>query len=435
MMTEVKIRKSSIFAYLAMTFSFMGSCSVFQGEVGSLQWILFYYGSPLILLALSIYYVSLSRDIKVRKGRKLFILLFCMPRVIMLMYSCIIWCVTDTAFPYISRGVSNTLFQCVAYSCGVCIACGEKYDILEISLASAVTVFGLSYLSGFAENGISFVHALNPFDASAYDFRTYTELHELAYIVGLCILMNLIIGKHTSLKKKNALFWFSIIVFIVAWKRIGIFAVALTYLYYVIFSRSKKKNKSFFIKITGIIGSIICVVYVSLIVSGTFVTLLQSFGIDMMGRDIIYTYFMKFTTFSLTFMGKGVGFVGRQFDYTTKADLYNMVSIRALHNDFLKMYIEIGFIGFIVWVFWWLIGMPQIIQKRYGIKKAFICLLFILCAFILYTTDNTESYTYFQMQLSALITYISCIYVNQNLKGKKQSRRKDLIRVENKKGA
>lgn len=39
-----------------------------------------------------------------------------------------------------------------------------------------------------------------------------------------------------------------------------------------------------------------------------------------------------------TFMGKGVGFVGRQFDYTTRADLYHMVSIRALHNDFFKMY-------------------------------------------------------------------------------------------------
>lgn len=418
-MSEIKVKKKSFFAYIAMTISFIGSCSIFQGTAGSLRWMLFYYGSPLILLLLSIYYVSLNRDIRVKKERKFFIGLFITPRIIMVLYSCVIWLISSTAFPYISRGISNTLFQCAAYICGVCIACGEKDDILEISLASAITVFGLAYLNGFIQNGISFIYALNPFSTLADNFRQFTELHEVAYIIGLCILMNLIIGKHTSLKKKNILFWVSVIVFIIAWKRIGIFAVAITYLYFVVFSRSKKGNKSFFVKMTGIIGTIICLAYVSLIVSGKFVTLLQSLGIDMMGRDIIYAYFRKFTTFAPTFMGKGVGFVGRQFDYTTRADLYNMVSIRALHNDFFKMYIEIGYIGFIVWVFWWMIKMLQIIQKRYGVKKAFICLLFILYAFILYTTDNAESYTNFQMLLSAIITYISCFYVDNKTKDKK----------------
>ena len=365
------------------------------------------------------YFVSLNRNASVKRARRFFIGLFIIPRIIMVLYSCVIWLINSTAFPYISRGISNTLFQCAAYICGVCIACGEKDDILEISLASAITVFGLAYLNGFIQNGISFIYALNPFSTLADNFRQFTELHEVAYIIGLCILMNLIIGKYTSLKKKNILFWVSVIVFIIAWKRIGIFAVAITYLYFVVFSRSKKGNKSFFVKMTGIIGTIICLAYVSLIVSGKFVTLLQSLGIDMMGRDIIYAYFRKFTTFAPTFIGKGVGFVGRQFDYTTRADLYNMVSIRALHNDFFKIYIEIGYIGFIVWVFWWMIKMPQIIQKRYGVKKAFICLLFILYAFILYTTDNTESYTNFQMLLSAIITYISCFYVDNKTKDKK----------------
>ena len=420
-MMEIKVRKNSFYAYIAMTLAFMGCCSVFQGTTGSLQWKLAYYGSPLVLVALSIYYISLNSDIRIRHERKLFIKLFCMPRVIMLLYSCILWLISKTAVPYISRGVSNTLFQCVAYICGVCIACGEKDDILDITLASSITVFAISYLIGFVQNGMFFVHALNPFDPLAYDYAKYTELHEIAYILGLSILLNLIIEKHTSLKKKNVLFWISIVFFVIAWKRIGIFAVAVTYLYFQIFDRSNKTNKSIFIKITGIIGTIVCLVFVSLIVSGEFVGLLQSYGIDMMGRDIIYAYFRRFTTFSPTFMGKGVGFVGRQFDYTTSADLYHMASIRALHNDFFKMYIEIGFIGFIIWVVWWLIKLPQIIKKRYGVKKAFICLLFILFAFILYTTDNTESYNNFQMELSSIITYISIFYYDRRKTSAKES--------------
>lgn len=412
-MSSIRIKRKTLFAYIAMTISFMGSCSIFQGKVGSLQWIFFYYGSSLILLALSLYYISVNRNVKVRRERKFFIVLFCAPRIIMLIYSCIIWCISDTALPYISRGISNTLFQCIAYFCGVCYACGEKDNILKVSLASALTVFGLAYFMGFIQYGVSFFSALNPFSSSAYSFRQYTELHELAYIVGLFILVNLIVGKYTSLKRKNILFWLSILVFIIAWKRIGVFAVVLTYLYFRLFSRSKRINKSFYIKITGVIGVAVCVAYVSLIVSGTFVEILKSMGIELMGRDIIYGYFRKFTSFSLSFLGNGVGFVTRQFDYATSADLYNMVSIKALHNDFFKMYIEIGFIGYVIWVFWWLIRKPKILQKKYGMEKAFICLLFIMYAFILYTTDNAESYVNFQLQLSALITYVGCFYTKQ----------------------
>lgn len=413
-MAILKIKKNFLYAYLALTFSFMGGCAIFQGPIGSFQWRFFYYGSPLVLLALSMYYIYKNRNIEIIKNRNFFIRLFCVPRLIMLLYSCFIWLITATSFPYISRGISNTLFQCTAYICGVCIACGEKDDILDITTLSAITVFVISYIIGFLQNGFYFIYAFNPFNDIADSFRKYTELHELSYIVGLCILMNLIIGKNTSLKKKKFLFWISLLVFITSWKRIGIFAVLTTYLYYGLFSKSKTKNKSVFVRLTGVIGTIISILFVSMVVSGKLDILLKSFGIGMMGRDIIYAYFRKFAYFSPSYVGKGLGFVSRQFDYITVYDLYNMSSIRALHNDYFKMYIELGFIGFVFWCVWWLISIPQIIQKRYGIKKAFICLLFILFEYILFTTDNTESYTNFQMVLSSIITYFAMFYLEHS---------------------
>ena len=406
-MLSVKVKKKSLLSYIAMTISMMGTCSLFQGKVGSLQWIFFYYGSVWILLLLSLYFVAKNKSEEVRKERNFFIAVFCGPRIIMFIYSCVIWIVTSTAYPYVTRGISNTLFQCIAYFCGICYACGERDDILRVTLAAALTVFGMAYAIGFIENGTMFIGAFNPLSASADNFRSFTELHELAYIIGLYILVNLIVGKHTSLKKENLFMWLAVVTFFVAWKRIGICALVLSYVYYLFFSRSKRSNKSIFIRITAIVGTILCLVYVSLIVSGIFVEFLKSLGISMMGRNIIYDYFRRFTEFSPAFFGKGVGFVGRQFDYTTRTDLYNMVSIKALHNDFFKMYIEIGFIGFVLWVYWWLLKMPKMLQKKYGVEKAFVSLLLILYAFVLYTTDNAESYTMFQMQLAALITYIS----------------------------
>ena len=412
-MSNVRIKEKTLFAYIAMTFSFMGGCSIFQGNVGTLQWGLFYYGSVIMMLLLSIYYIFTNRNTKVSRKRNYYIILFCAPRVIMLIYSCVIWIITNTAFPYISRGISNTLFQCIAYFCGVCFACGENDDILKITLASSITVFSLAYIIGFMENGVKFIYALNPFSSYAYEYSKYTELHELAYIIGLYLLVHLIIKKNTSLKKENTLFWLSLIVFFIAWKRIGIFALILVYILYLFLSKIKCFNKAFCIRIIGIIGIVACICYVSLIVSGTFVKVLQSFGINFMGRDIIYNYFRKFADFSVGFIGKGVGFVTRQFDYATRDDLYNMVSIKAIHNDFFKIYIEIGFVGFVIWLIWWLVKIPKILCKKCGVEKAFICFMFILYAFILYTTDNAESYTNFQLQLSALITYIACFYTKE----------------------
>ena len=86
-MAETKVKRKSFFAYIAMTISFMGSCSIFQGTAGSLQWMLFYYGSPLILLLLSMYFVSLNRNASVKRARRFFIGLFIIPRIIMVLYS------------------------------------------------------------------------------------------------------------------------------------------------------------------------------------------------------------------------------------------------------------------------------------------------------------------------------------------------------------
>lgn len=410
---NIKVKRKDLLSYIALTFAFMSTCSLFQGQVRSLQWAFFYYGGPLVLFALSLYFIITNRNIKLVRRRIFFITLFCAPRIIMLLYSCIVWCFSHTAFPYISRGISNTMFQCVAYFCGVCIACGERNNILKVTLASASTVFGLAYLIGFIQNGVPFLAGLNPLSEAASNFTRYTELHEMAFTVGLYILVNLVTGKHASLKKNKYLFGLSVFFFIVAWKRIGIFAVILSLLLYVVSSRCKKRHKSLLIKVTGIVGTVMCIAYIALIVSGAFVALLQSVGINLMGRDIIYRYFSQFASFSPFFWGKGVGFVSRQFNYTTSADLFYMASIKALHNDLLKMYIEIGFMGYLIWVFWWLMKTPEILQKKFGVNKALICLMFIVYSFILYTTDNTESYVNFQMHLAMLITYIAGFYTDR----------------------
>ncbi len=101
-----------------------------------------------------------------------------------------------------------------------------------------------------------------------------------------------------------------------------------------------------------------------------------------------------------------MGFVGRQFDYTSSATLYNMATIKALHNDFMKLYIDLGFSGFIVWCSYWLMYIPRKLIKRFDPEVSYSCLLIIIYSFITYMTDNTEGYFNYQMILVMIITTI-----------------------------
>lgn len=413
-MLELKIKKRNILPYLTMVFSFMSSCSLFQGDIGTLRWFIFYYGNYVALLLFGLYVginCKLSKDFKYLN---FFIYIFCIPRILMLIYSSILWIVSDTNFSYITRGISNNLYQIIAYISGVLYCYRVKNDILHISLLAVITVYFLSFLIGFFTFGLDFLNAFNPLSDKAYIFKEYVELHELAYILGLYIIIYILSDKGGTLIRNKFLFLLSCICFIISWKRIGILSLTLALLYYTLFRLKGKKASFMDIKISGFIGFLLCIFYIYFIISGKFVYLMKSLKIDLMGRDIIYSYFKYFTKFSIMFFGYGSGFVSRQFDYTTINDLYNMISIKAVHNDLFKMYIEIGFIGYVLWIYWWLIKKPNLLYNKFGLNKALFCFVLICYSFVIYTTDNAESYSNYQMHLLSTMMYMLLYYREKN---------------------
>ena len=65
-----------------------------------------------------------------------------------------------------------------------------------------------------------------------------------------------------------------------------------------------------------------------------------------------------------------------------------------IHNDFLRMYLNIGFVGYWVWLWGWLI-----VRLRYWFRQGGRdagCLFLGVCAycFVLYATDNSIYYPY-----------------------------------------
>ena len=89
-----------------------------------------------------------------------------------------------------------------------------------------------------------------------------------------------------------------------------------------------------------------------------------------------------------------------------------------VHSDILKMYVEIGFPLFIIWLYYYFIYITHYIRSKFGMQQSmgyFVCITF---TFVLYLTDNTESY-YICVFIRTLISMYFCLYWEYISKTKK----------------
>lgn len=403
----------AILAIMVMTFSFMGGYEIFYGKIGSLQWYFFYYGRFLFMLIFVVYSYCFCVITPDSITRKWLWRLLLTPVLLMFMYSCVLWILQHTRFPYISRGISDTMFMVGSYLSGISLVLLLKEKTIKYGLISAIITFVSSCILGVLNCGLDFFKAMFG-ENNSYTYyvihNRYLELHEVIFTFGLYLICLMFTCNEDGSKKQISKFLITMICFILGGKRIGFAALGIVVVLGTFLKRKSSSNKVRILSITGTVGIVLAIIYVSISTSTKLVSILSDYGIDMMGRDIIYRYFRQFCEFSPTFLGKGVGFVTRQFDYTTSADLYNMASIRALHNDYMKVFIEIGFFGFILWVWYWIKYIPKVVRQRVGVNSMVVCFLLITYAFVTYLTDNTAGYFNFQLHLVMLITSIACGY-------------------------
>ena len=222
------------------------------------------------------------------------------------------------------------------------------------------------------------------------------EVHELTFCIGLCFIYYLFFEKKDSKSAKLRLILLAVLL-ILGNKRIG-FAGILFSGIFAFFVHRRGLRRSNIIAI-GVAGTVICITYVALLYNGYAMDFLAERDINVMGRDTLYKYFTRRTTFSPGFIGWGVSAVSKSIEDMSRAEVGNMINVRGLHNDILKIYIEYGFLGSIVWYGYNLIGIPLRLFEFLGKKDATLYTALAIFAFITYLTDNTENYFVFQVVL------------------------------------
>ena len=163
-------------------------------------------------------------------------------------------------------------------------------------------------------------------------------------------------------------------------------AVALVFGYLLKFiARFNKKTANRIVVFLTFIVIFILIGYVAFIKQGAF-ELLEKAGINTSGRVGIYQSVDHFYEFSPTFLGHGIGFL------TYQLNTFMDVGVASIHNDFLQHFIDLGFVGYIIW----LVSMTLIRIWHFGkngkTENAIITFMLTIYLIIVSSTDNTMNY-------------------------------------------
>lgn len=130
---------------------------------------------------------------------------------------------------------------------------------------------------------------------------------------------------------------------------------------------------------------------------GVISRLLNSFGIDMMGRDYLWSMANPYYEFSITYIGRGFEYVD-----TIIAQWYNDGLINQpypFHNDILKVFVEVGFPGFLLWSSIQYVLTPLFWQRYADQETTLLYLSELGYMTVTYLTDNTAFYFWSTMAL------------------------------------
>lgn len=320
-----------------------------------------------------------------------------LPFFIPFFFSAVIWVIGRADAVTVVNGTGMILPQLLS----VCVAAATLYLFgsrgMWYCLGAMCTANLLRVLVVVAVGGPSvffqeFLRLLATFSAETGDLMIQLEINDLTFAFGPFLIYLLLNRKET----RHWLFWMLSVslFFFIGLKRIAVPAVALGVLVALLVRRLPEKAAAQ--TALGIAAGMMVVsfFYIVGIRMGLFQYLQQRLGINTMGRVEMFNHLEPYYDISITYLGRGTGF--ERFVDWASGVVYDTPrrTIMQIHNDFLRMYLNIGFIGYWVWLWGTLV-----VRLRYwfseGRKEAGSLFLGIsIYCFVLYATDNTIYYPY-----------------------------------------
>lgn len=331
------------------------------------------------------------------------------PYLIPFLFSAVIWVVSGAESIAIINGVGMIVPQIlsVLIAAATLYLFGEKgalYCLGAMCVANFIKVLTVAVEGGIGDFLEEFYLLLVSFSAENGPLMQQLEINDLTFAFGPFLIYLLLWRK----KIPHSFLWFfvTLILFLLGLKRIAIPAVALGFVvaFFVRMLPEKAARQAAMCLAAGMI--IVSFMYIVGIRSGLFLYMEEKLGINTMGRVAMFANLEPYYDISITYMGKGTGFE-RFVDWASGVEY--QVPLRTLmpiHNDFLRMYMNIGFAGYWIWIISFLMVRMRYWFRRAGKEAGCLFLGISIYCFVLYATDNAIYYPY--TMIACAILPMSC---------------------------
>lgn len=289
-------------------------------------------------------------------------------------------CVALPSVVYVLMGALSTLLAASAQMMTV--------KILMYTLVPLVLVFSMYTFYGENMEQIIDMQFLGCLLAYAlFDAPTFVKIFRwesvFAFSFGIFAL-------YYAYKKKWKVFVVATLFMLFAEKRIAIVAMAAALLIMGILWIFRQSKKLALI-IWGIVSAV-SYGYIYLIYSGILDAFCWGANINTNGRVEMYSRMAQEAQFSLSYFGKGLGMVEQLLEH------WNIMTYVNLHNDILKFYVELGFVGFFIYLLSFGI-MFYLAEKKFGESKMSFLLVLSVYTMVMFMTDNVSIYMLYLVPL------------------------------------
>lgn len=224
------------------------------------------------------------------------------------------------------------------------------------------------------------------------------EMLGLTYSFGMYILYFFFVER-----KKSSFKWLLMAVclffFLISFKRSAVIGLVLAAVIGIILHIPKTQGRKKLILWGGFIFVIIGMGYVFVVKNGIFEMITSLFSIETSGRNVVFENLDPYYEFSPFYIGEGLGYVTKMLQ---TGDLFLGVNVTDLHNDFLRQYVELGFWGYLLWIFSVFVWRIHFFTKR-NVKLGILAFINVIFCFGIYFTENAYFHFYTNINMSLLI--------------------------------
>jgi hypothetical protein len=317
------------------------------------------------------------------------------PIILYTVVSMYIWITDFSQTGSIIRAGEKILFQTITiiYSVFMCYLLEDRAaNYLFFSMCATNTAIILLELPkyGIRESIASVIKCIITF-GEAEGFVRALEIHDITFLFGQFFIYYVMFAPRTSKKEKRMRrcgVFFSLFFILLGWKRTVLLAVVLVCIYVKLLLMLRKPGN--FVLATGVGIALFFWVYLYLTRSGILVEFLESHGVDMMGRDVLWSLPNEY--YELSPFWKGLGFEAVT-DLVNKWYQEGLINRPyPLHNDILKIFIELGAPGFTLWEGIHYILYPAYWMRRHDTETGMLYMALLSYMTVTYLTDNTAFY-------------------------------------------